>query len=216
MEIVKQDFVSPSTIVTGKSDGEFEECYHGEEVTTEEGAINVSIPLDPADTKTAATKRAFRGMVQGILRRFALPLLVVGWAGSWIITIFSFSPTNLTISVVYLFFSIFQVVVAPKQAKSWGVVFAKETFEPVPLAMISIIDTKFNRVLKSRLTDYAGRFHFLPPAGEYKLKVKKQGFAFPVKEQVQTRRYKNLYYGQSILVKKNNAIVNTDIPLAKA
>lgn len=215
LEIVKQDFVYPSKLVTGKTDGDFEDCYHGETLETKEGTINVSVPLDPLNRKEARKKQPLLLTAKSVMHTLALPLLIVGWASSWLVTLFAYSVTNLGMTFIYLFFAVIHVALLPKKFRPWGTVFAAGTLEAVPLAVISIIDTKFNRVLKTRLTDYSGRFNFLPPAGEYKLSVKKEGFDFPSKTKPDTRKFRNLYFGQNIIVKKEKAIVNTDIPVEK-
>lgn len=215
LEVVKQDFAYPSTLVTGKTDGDYEDTYHGEALATKEGVINVSVPLDPLNRKEARRKQPLLLAAKSTMHTLALPLLIVGWASSWLVMLFAYSPTNLAMTFIYLFFAIIHVVLLPKKFRPWGTVFSANSLEPVPLAVISIIDTKFNRVLKSRLTDYSGRFNFLPPAGEYKLSVKKEGFDFPSKTKPETRKFRNLYFGQNIIVKKEKAIVSTDVPVEK-
>ncbi|MBI4281656.1 hypothetical protein HY625_02405 [Candidatus Uhrbacteria bacterium] len=215
LEVVKQDFIYPSKLVTGKTDGDFEDCYHGETLTTKEGAINVSVPLDPLNRKEARKKQPLLLTAKSVMHTLALPLLLIGWTSSWLVTLFAYSVTNLGMTFIYLFFAIIHVALLPKKFRPWGTVFSAGTLEAVPLAVISIIDTKFNRVLKTRLTDYSGRFNFLPPAGEYKLSVKKEGFDFPSKTKPETRKFRNLYFGQNIIVKKERAIVSTDVPVEK-
>ncbi len=215
LEAVKQDYRYPSTLITGKNDGDFTDCYHNETIAIGEGAINVSIPLDPINAKEVRQKQPLLVTVKSVMHALALPLLIIGWSISWLTTLFAYSTTNLAMTGIYLFFAVIHVVLLPKKLRPWGTVFAANSLEPVPLAVISIIDTKFNRVLKSRLTDYSGRFNFLPPAGEYKLNVKKEGFEFPSKTKPTTHKFKNLYYGQNVIVKKEKAIVATDVPVEK-
>ncbi len=215
LEVVKQDFAYPSKLVVGKTDGDFEDCYHGETLATKEGTINVSVPLDPLNRKEARKKQPLLLTAKSVMHTLALPLLIIGWTSSWLVTLFAYSVANLGMTFIYLFFAIIHVALLPKKFRPWGTVFSAGTLEAVPLAVISIIDTKFNRVLKTRLTDYSGRFNFLPPAGEYKLSVKKEGFDFPSKTKPETRKFRNLYFGQNIIVKKEKAIVNTDVPVQK-
>ncbi len=129
--------------------------------------------------------------------------------------IYAPSPFQSLVLVLNLAFVGFQFVIAGKKEKAWGVVYDAVSLEPVPLAVISIFDTKENKLLKERLSDYFGRFNFLTPPGSYRMTVSKPNYLFPAKKTNPTNRYRHPYHGEPIVVKKKRAIVKTDIPLER-
>jgi len=72
-----------------------------------------------------------------------------------------------------------QVFFMKKTEKPWGVVYDANSGAPIPLAAIIMFNAQEKKLLRTRLTDYAGRFSFLAPAGTYILSVAKNGYAFP-------------------------------------
>ena len=55
-------------------------------------------------------------------------------------------------------------------------VFDFDNNQPVELVTLQLIDPQYSKVVMSRLSDYQGRFRFLPEPGEYTLKAHKQGY----------------------------------------
>ena len=131
------------------------------------------------------------------------------------IVLYAFSQTryNLLTLLVYVGFAAYQTILSPKKLKSWGTIFDAMTLQPVPLAMVSIIDPQYQRVIKTRLSDYQGRFTFLPEPGNYQLKVTKQQYQFPSRALDIGKKYHHLYRGESLTVAKKKAIIAVDVPL---
>ena len=66
--------------------------------------------------------------------------------------------------------------------------------------------------MRSRLTDYRGRFNFLAPPGHYKIIATRPNFDFPSSNH-KIHRYAHLYYGANIEVRKDNEVVRVNIPI---
>ncbi len=174
----------------------------------------LNIALDPADPKIKVSK--FKMVIRSIHNFFgklAIPILIAGIIVSGIVYLASTSITNLIILGVYIIMTVFQFLMTERIPKPWGRVFETSTLQPVPLAPISIIDTQYNKVIKTRLTDYEGRFNFLPPEGKYKLQVRKEGYTYPSTQKGRTKGYKNPYYGEEMELGKGQEIVNADVPV---
>ncbi len=63
-----------------------------------------------------------------------------------------------------------------KKRKPWGLVFDEVTRQPIAGAIVKILDTEFQKVKETQISDANGRFGFLVPAGSYYLKVSKSGY----------------------------------------
>ncbi|MFH0830798.1 MAG: carboxypeptidase-like regulatory domain-containing protein [Parcubacteria group bacterium] len=66
-----------------------------------------------------------------------------------------------------------------RKRHGYGQVFESLSKRPIDLALVRIIETSTNRVVATRVTDSAGRFLALLPAGQYRFAVRKQGYDFP-------------------------------------
>ena len=60
--------------------------------------------------------------------------------------------------------------------KAWGVVYDIATNAVLPLTTIQLIEPQSSKVVTSRLSDYQGRFAFLPEPGKYVIKATKTGY----------------------------------------
>ncbi|MBI4281425.1 right-handed parallel beta-helix repeat-containing protein [Candidatus Uhrbacteria bacterium] len=217
IEIQKTPFTFPSKIIEGKSDGDLLDVYRGETVTVGAlgQAMHMNIPLDPENpaTSRAAGIAASFDRVRRFVAKASLPILIAGTGVSIITYAFSQTRYNMLVLLVYVGFAAYQTVLSPKKIKSWGTIFDAVTFAPVPLAVVSIIDPQYQRVLKTRLSDYQGRFTFLPEPGNYQLKISKDHYAFPSRGTVATNKYRNLYHGEGLAIDKKKAIIAVDVPL---
>ncbi|MDP3762673.1 MAG: carboxypeptidase-like regulatory domain-containing protein, partial [bacterium] len=63
-----------------------------------------------------------------------------------------------------------------RKKKPWGKVIDKLTGRPVPLAMVRIYSSEFNKLLDAHLTDIGGRFDALVLPGSYDVLVSKKGY----------------------------------------
>jgi 5-hydroxyisourate hydrolase-like protein (transthyretin family) len=114
--------------------------------------------------------------------------------------------------LIYWLTQLFQVLGIRKRRKSWGVVFNSQTGQPVPLAMVRIIDKRYNRVLEQAVTDNQGRYGFLVRVGTFYMTAAKSGFVFPSKEKSSTF-YEKIYVGGDFKVAGKDQTVAYNIPL---
>lgn len=63
-----------------------------------------------------------------------------------------------------------------KKHKPWGLVLDELTGKPIAGAKVQIIDTEFQQVKETQITDQEGRFGFLVPPGSYYLRAAKSGY----------------------------------------
>ena len=181
------------------------------------GSIQCNIPLDPKDSRFAK-----QGWLRKIIRqanyfvmKIALGVLCVGLLISYGMFVLLPNLTNGAILMVYLFLTLLQLLFREQIYRSWGMVFDSETLIPLPLVLISLIDAQYNRVIRTRLTDYFGRFSFLPNPGLYRIQVEAKGYRFPAKKFTGKRGF-SPYFGEELRLKARNAIVNVDVPLDPA
>ena len=78
-------------------------------------------------------------------------------------------------------------------AKAWGLVFESPTHGKLPLVAIQLIEAGSGKVVASRLTDYDGRFTFLPDPGVYIVKATKSGYVQDETKPVQISKKSSLY-----------------------
>jgi len=218
IEARKPNYVFPSTIVKSDQDFGYQNIYRGRtplEITEENiQRIILNVPLDPADPriKVSSLKLIIRS-IHNFFGKLALPILVLGLIASGLVYLVSTNLINGLMLAIYILLAVAQVALAEKILKPWGKVYNSVSLEAVPLAKISVIDTDRQRVLKSRLSDYEGRFNFLPPEGKYQLKVEKEGYNYPAARKEKPKEYQNPYYGEEFQVKKGQEIVNADVPV---
>jgi len=210
----KQEFLFPSKIITETTDGEYEHIYHQESITikTSEETLQISIPLDQKPP-AAFQKKTLHALASELIGKYALISLVVSMIISVALTTYVPSTFNAILLLVNGIFVMSQVMLMAHEEKPWGIVFNILNQKPVPLAAIAIFDAKQQKLLRSRLTDYYGRFNFLAPAGEFILSVSKEQYTFPANKDIHVKKYKHLYFGGTIRIKKGNEIVRTNIPL---
>lgn len=214
ISVAKQEFLFPSNIITETVDGEYVNIYHQEPITIKSAdeTIQLSIPLDQKAPATLQ-KKTLNTLTKELISKYALASLVVSMTISVALTTYVPSTLNAILLLINSVFVMSQVMLMAHEQKPWGIVFNALNLKPVPLAAIAIFDAKQQKLLRSRLTDYYGRFNFLAPAGEFILSVSKEQYAFPAHKDIHVKKYKNLYFGGTIQVKKGNEIVRTNIPL---
>lgn len=211
----KNPLVFPSALVKGSLDGDYHNIYRKEAftITSSDQAMALSIPLDPPKAEHAGV-----GGKGGAIKRWKtfvghnpLAPLLGGFIVAELLTLYIPNTLNYTLLGLNGFFIITQMVLGVRPERAWGLIFNALTLEPVPLAAITIFDAKEGKMLRTRLSDYFGRFSFLTPPGEYVLNVVKEGYAFPAPPDLQIRKFHRLYRGGSIAVK--GKILKTNIPL---
>lgn len=219
LEITKPQFTYPSTLVAHSPDNAYETIYRGETLTdkTTEKIIGAGIPLDPINLRDPkAAGNPLLRFIKYILKKISTVLLVIGLCVSLAMVAFEVTLINSAVAILYIALTSLHIRLKPTKTRPWGVVYQSDTLEPVPLATVSIIDTKYHKPLQSRLTDYLGRFAFFPPPGDYTVMVQKSGQQFPSKQKTFTKNRYKTYYGEAFTVHKTNRTTPIDIPLDKA
>ncbi len=216
IETRKPPFLFPSKIVTGTIDGDFTNIYHQEPFTISkpDEAITLSIPLDPPNpAEKQGQKMNIIAFLKQLLTKYSKVTLFISLIISALLAFYTPNPLNSTLLGLNCVYVVFQVLVMAKGEKPWGTVFDILTSQPVPLAAISIFDATQKKLLRTRLTDYLGRFNFLAPAGEYLMIASKEHYMFPPSSQTKSRKFKNVYYGGNVKIKKDKALVKINIPM---
>ncbi len=106
-----------------------------------------------------------------------------------------------------------------RRRKRWGVAYDSLRKVPVDLAIVRLLDAQTKRVVKSQVTDKKGRYLFIAKPGLYTIDVRKDGFTFPsghLKDQKRDGEYLDLYHGEPIVVKEQDAVIAANIPLDPA
>ncbi|MBI4215461.1 MAG: hypothetical protein HY602_01945 [Parcubacteria group bacterium] len=218
IEVVKPDYGYPSKIV-GKGqteDDAYTHLYHRQRmlIQDEDASVSFNIPIDPSSAAFSQKgKWSFSKMIYQIrtgLGHIVRPIIFGLTLLSGLILLLHPTLVNGLIFLAYFGLSVFQYRLAVAEVQPWGLVFDSSAEEPLAFAAISLVDAQYGRVMKSRLTDYQGRFSFLPPSGFYKILVKKEHYRFPSSKAV---KGKYNYYGGKFFVDEGQKIVNMNIPL---
>lgn len=214
--VIKPPFVFPSSIVSGISDGEYLNIYHGGGITihSEQDAISISIPLDPPSREALHGSGLFKD-AHSFLLHHSLGILGLSFFVSALLIFYTPHALNIILFVANALFVCGQWFLFSRKEKPWGVVFDSVTAQPIPLAAIAIIDATEKKLVKTRLTDYFGRFNFFAPAGRYIISVSKDLYLFPPTKQVENMKYKNIYTGGEVIIKKAAGFARVNIPLEK-
>ena len=120
---------------------------------------------------------------------------------------------NWFIFSIYLLMSVLRILLTPQREKAWGVVYDTRTANPIDLAVVEIRRAADNRVLKTRLSDYEGRFSFIPPIGKYILRAAKDGYKFPSQSKKKFKEYESPYYGETFEITEKKKVINQDVPM---
>lgn len=102
-----------------------------------------------------------------------------------------------------------------RRGQAWGVVYNSLSRLPEDLAIVRLKDSRTNRIVRSQVTDSAGRYSFLVGPGIYRLEVSKFGYTFPshVVEGEVDGPYAEVYRGGSFDVRSEGNVVAFNIPL---
>lgn len=104
-----------------------------------------------------------------------------------------------------------------QKRKGWGVVYNAITKQPVDLAIVRLYNADTKQLVKSRVTDAAGRYSFLVDEGRYYVEASKGGFSFPssiLQNKTEDYHYTDVYHGKEIVIKDGQkGIISANIPL---
>ena len=90
--------------------------------------------------------------------------------------------------------------------KRWGIVYESDTKQPLPKAMVKLIDADDKRIIDSCLTDKEGRYGFDVKAGKYILEATKKDFIYP-------STFTKKDYHSKVINVKDNEVLSIDIPV---
>lgn len=180
LEVIKPGYVYPSQIVQGMQDAGFEHVYRPENGVTGGLEWLPDVPVDPVN---ASREWQVASMLKKCVLAFrkagswlAVPVLGVGAAASAFLTIvLPQHGINMALTVLYLILLGAQIALRPRLVRAWGKVFDTDNHQALPLVALQLIDTQ-GKVVSSRLSDYEGRYRFLPNPGSYHIRAHKDGY----------------------------------------
>lgn len=176
IEASKPGFTFPSEYLKDKKeDAQYIDLYHGEEIRVAAGGaiITANVPLDPVEVIKTARRlvlESFGRRTQNFLALFSVFLTIFAfllYRRPYLLGALAFQ--------VALYF-LFRRLARPKQPKNWGIVYDQNSKRPVPFAVARIVETQYNKVLESRVTDAKGRYNFLVGNNKYYVSVEKPGY----------------------------------------
>ncbi len=177
IEIDKTGFEKSSEFLHGKSeDSTYTNLYHaGEEVevTEEQSALNVNIPLDPA-IEDKATKYIVKDHLKKAAQ-FAMSMIGLGVSAiSFII-----SPNPMIgglLGVHILFYAMFHVIAHKKQQGSVGVIRDASNEHTLKNVAVRIFDSAYDKLIDTAVTDRKGRYAALVGPSTYYVTYDKVGY----------------------------------------
>lgn len=123
--------------------------------------------------------------------------------------------SNITFTLLRLWSLILIFFGFKKKIRPWGVVYDSITKEPIDPAYVVLYDQTGKEVGTS-ITDVDGRYGFIPEYGYYSLSATKTNYIFPsqiLHDKKEDELYTNLYFGESIVVNKDEGTIVKNIPL---
>jgi hypothetical protein len=172
------------------------------------------IPIDPINKRRRWNLANFGKKIgllfQAIGYHLSLPLLLAGL--SMTLTTILMGRVNLfywIMLLIYIAFILLHFLLKPKKYRPWGLVYQVENGSAVSLVPVQLIDKETGRVVKSRLSDYQGRYNFLAEKGQYELLAGSGDFHMAKKDK------KGRLFRPDFTLKQKNSHIHKDIPLKK-
>jgi len=202
IETSKQNYTFPTQYLKEKKeDGEYLDLYHGETIRAgEKGAIiTANVPMDPLDV----VKSARRLYWEAIGRKAQSVLAFSGVLLTLVAALLYRLPYLWVLAAVQLgIYLLFRRLARPSRPKKWGIIYDEKTKKPIPFAVARIVETEYNKVLESRVTDARGRYNFLVGNNKYVVTVEKPGYEPRKTEEIDMSG-----------AKKGEGVVDLDIPM---
>jgi uncharacterized repeat protein (TIGR01451 family) len=174
LEIRVNGFAFPSdAIVRSGSDGPYSDLYYGDAIPLPQGGVvTKNVPIDPIGDIRGNDKI----LSDALKKQLQWSVAAIGPAMATVSYLTTPYPRQLLAIVVHLLlFYVFYRISRPKKPKSWGAV-KDEKGSPIKHVIVRIVETKYNKVLESQLTDAQGRYSFLVGANVYYLRFEKMGY----------------------------------------
>lgn len=169
-------------------------------------------PYDNSELSIAKIIQKVTEQAKAVNESVAAPVLVTTVIVN---TATSFSFFNFFTWLQYIFSQPLAALFRRRRAK-WGIVYNSLTKQPIDLAIVRLYRKSDNRLVQSRVTDKLGRFLIMADIGDYYLTVIKPNFVFPtayLKDENEDVKYLDLYHGETVNVKENQASISVNIPL---
>lgn len=218
LEATKPAYHFPSAIVTAEIDGQYQHIYKAENglIVQQEELLIPDVPLDPINAKrqwqlSSGVKKIWLA-IQRAGNYLAVPILLVGAVAAILVVIaVPQNALNWVLAILYVIMLAAQLSLHTRLQKAWGVVYDIASNAVLPLTTIQLIDPSYGKVVTSRLTDYEGRYSFMPEPGHYVVKASKPGYE-QVKEVVEAPKG-HTPAPQDITISKPDDRIVGDIPM---
>ena len=149
-------------------------------------------------TNVSKINLTLAGLIAGVM---VMPVLVNAF-----VNLSNFFP-----QLIYGLSHFFQILGLSRRRKTWGVVFNSQTGQPIPLAMVKLIE-KHNRVKELAISDREGKYGFSFHQGTFRLRVSRADFHFPA-EIHSSSYYERVYTGSEIKIAEPKQSISFNIPL---
>jgi hypothetical protein len=154
------------------------------QITEENPNLNIEIPIDPVKQEAPFflkiklyTKDIIDLMVVGLSFVF-VPVLVIGTLISIFTAIILPERRNIFFAILYVVITAIYIISKAIKSGRYGLVFEAKDKKPIPGAMVSLFDEKYDSLKSTAVTDKFGRFSIFVPKGRYYLKIQKNGYRF--------------------------------------
>jgi hypothetical protein len=173
----KTNYLFPSQKLAGKTSDEFyNNLYFGDQVEIKKGEVVIkNIPLDPIKfdwnefQKKNKKLTRFYSRWDMLLRKISDALYYIGFILALFAVFAAPYPYNSIIFGLYVFLLVLRIFgVRPKP---YGSVTDIDTGNPVPFAILRVMEKDTGVELSHRLTDKYGRYFCLVPKGRYYVKI---------------------------------------------
>ncbi len=201
--VAKPNYVFPTEYLKSKTeDVKYLDLYHGEEIkaTEDRAVITANIPLDPLEDSRTPAKIIFQYYLRKL--QYALAFMSVPLAIVSVVVAPGFYTVAL-LGIHCILYILFRRLGYQRPPRSWGIVYDKDSRQPIALAIARIYDKQYNKLLESRVTDSKGRYAFLVDNNIYYLTFEKSGYQQEKTEDI------------DLVHKKREEIVALDIGLEK-
>lgn len=204
IQVLKPSYVYPSAYLKSeKEDGDFLDLYHGEPITTQEGALlTPNIPIDPVVREETPARIIWRGR----LRHAQSAIGVLGTIVS--VGAFIIAPSAITGGLFALqlgSYALFRRLAIPPKPKDWGITYDEDSKQPIEQAIIRVFDKKFNKLLETQITDRKGKYGFFTGKGLYYLTAEKPGYTKYTSTDIDLRNAKEAIIDQRVALSKRKA-----------
>jgi hypothetical protein len=160
-----------------KSDGDFLDVYHGEEVEVagDNTLLTPNIPLDPQE---GAKEHVPSHLILKARLRFVQRLLALGgvvFSLGVLVIVPSFMAAGMFLIQLGVYGLVQRLALSHKPFK-WGIVYDKTTQRPLAHTVARIFEEKYHRLVETQVTDSKGRYSFLLGPNQYAARFEHEGF----------------------------------------